>query len=69
MKCCVSGRCFHTSSLDEDKAEKLMADPVEMIRLTNRQMIRIYPKGFRTDSSNYDPIPFWNVGCQMGNFI
>lgn len=63
--CDKTGRCFHTSSLDEDKAEKLMADPVEMIRLTNRQMIRIYPKGFRTDSSNYDPIPFWNVGCQM----
>jgi len=26
---------------------------------------RVYPKGQRIDSSNYCPIPFWNVGCQM----
>lgn len=28
-------------------------------------MSRIYPKGTRMDSSNYNPQPFWNVGCQM----
>lgn len=28
-------------------------------------MSRIYPKGTRVDSSNYNPQPFWNVGCQM----
>lgn len=26
---------------------------------------RIYPKGARIDSSNYNPVPFWNAGCQM----
>lgn len=26
---------------------------------------RIYPKGTRFDSSNYDPVPFWNVGAQF----
>lgn len=26
---------------------------------------RVYPKGQRIDSSNYNPVPFWNVGCQM----
>lgn len=28
-------------------------------------MSRIYPKGSRVDSSNYNPQVFWNVGCQM----
>ena len=26
---------------------------------------RVYPKGQRIDSSNYNPVGFWNVGCQM----
>jgi phosphatidylinositol phospholipase C zeta len=26
---------------------------------------RVYPKGQRIDSSNYCPVPFWNVGSQM----
>lgn len=26
---------------------------------------RVYPKGQRIDSSNYNPIPFWNVGAQI----
>ena len=26
---------------------------------------RIYPKGTRLDSSNYNPVPFWNVGSQL----
>lgn len=34
-------------------------------RYNKRQMSRIYPKGTRVDSSNYNPQPFWNVGCQM----
>ncbi|KAG2457656.1 PLCB2 phosphodiesterase, partial [Polypterus senegalus] len=28
-------------------------------------MSRIYPKGTRMDSSNYNPQIFWNAGCQM----
>lgn len=30
------------------------------------KLSRIYPGGFRTDSSNYNPVPMWNVGCQIG---
>ena len=26
---------------------------------------RIYPKGERVDSSNYDPYPMWAAGCHM----
>ncbi|KAH3756278.1 phosphoinositide-specific phospholipase C [Pelomyxa schiedti] len=28
-------------------------------------MTRIYPKGTRVDSSNFDPTPFWGLGCQV----
>ena len=26
---------------------------------------RIYPKGQRLDSSNYNPVIFWSAGCQL----
>ncbi|GBM65179.1 1-phosphatidylinositol 4,5-bisphosphate phosphodiesterase gamma-1 [Araneus ventricosus] len=29
------------------------------------QFSRVYPKGTRIDSSNYDPFKMWNVGVQM----
>jgi hypothetical protein len=29
------------------------------------QLSRIYPKAQRMDSSNYNPIPMWNIGSQM----
>jgi phosphatidylinositol phospholipase C, gamma-1 len=29
------------------------------------QVSRIYPNGTRVDSSNYDPQPLWNCGCQF----
>ena len=30
-----------------------------------RQLSRVYPSGRRVDSSNFDPQPMWNAGCQM----
>ncbi len=29
------------------------------------QLSRVYPKAQRVDSSNYNPVPVWNVGSQM----
>ena len=37
----------------------------EMLACTERQLVRTYPSGLRTDSSNYDPLPMWNHGIQM----
>ncbi|NXW14407.1 PLCZ1 phosphodiesterase, partial [Circaetus pectoralis] len=37
----------------------------EFVSHTSRFITRIYPKGTRTNSSNYNPQEFWNVGCQM----
>jgi hypothetical protein len=28
-------------------------------------MLRIYPRGSRVNSSNYDPVPLWLAGCQL----
>uniref|UniRef100_T1IHK2 1-phosphatidylinositol 4,5-bisphosphate phosphodiesterase gamma n=1 Tax=Strigamia maritima TaxID=126957 RepID=T1IHK2_STRMM len=48
---------YEMSSFPETKVEKWIG----------RQFckIRVYPKGQRIDSSNYDPIRLWNCGCQM----
>lgn len=32
----------------------------------SRQLTRVYPTGFRTDSSNFNPQEMWNAGCQIG---
>lgn len=40
-------------------------DVVANFRIKQIQFSRVYPKGQRIDSSNYNPIPFWNSGGQM----
>jgi hypothetical protein len=53
-------------SFNENKTEKLLhSKAYEWIQYNKRQISRIYPGGFRVDSSNYDPVPSWNVGSQM----
>jgi len=34
-------------------------------QFTSVAMSRIYPKGMRVDSSNYNPLPYWYCGCQI----
>lgn len=36
-----------------------------LFRYNKLQLSRIYPKGTRVDSSNYNPQLFWNAGCQL----
>jgi phosphatidylinositol phospholipase C, delta len=57
------------TSFDESKAVKLATgdDRIRFVRFNVQQMSRIYPAGLRTNSSNYDPLPMWNVGCQVVN--
>ncbi len=55
------------SSFGEKKAIQLAKDQgKDFIGYTKRQLARIYPGGTRIDSSNYDPVPLWNAGCQLG---
>ncbi|XP_077196224.1 1-phosphatidylinositol 4,5-bisphosphate phosphodiesterase zeta-1-like [Paroedura picta] len=57
---------YENNSIGEVKGQKLILKMAKSFVLhTVRFITRIYPKGTRTDSSNYDPQEFWNVGCQM----
>ncbi|XP_028039565.1 1-phosphatidylinositol 4,5-bisphosphate phosphodiesterase gamma-1 isoform X1 [Bombyx mandarina] len=55
------------SSFPETKAERLMSQQENtfFVKYHTTQLSRIYPKGQRIDSSNYNPVPFWNCGSQM----
>jgi hypothetical protein len=40
-------------------------DPIGLVRQTTWRLLRLYPDGFRQDSSNPNPINAWNSGIQM----
>ncbi|XP_037042281.1 1-phosphatidylinositol 4,5-bisphosphate phosphodiesterase gamma-1 [Bradysia coprophila] len=58
---------YEMSSFPETKAEKYFVQQYgsSTVRYHQNQVSRVYPKGQRLDSSNFNPIPFWNVGSQM----
>lgn len=58
---------YEMSSFPENKAEKLICQQETKFFLKYHQVqfSRIYPKGQRIDSSNYNPIQLWNTGSQM----
>ncbi|KAM4618714.1 1-phosphatidylinositol 4,5-bisphosphate phosphodiesterase gamma-2 isoform 2-T2 [Polymixia lowei] len=37
----------------------------DFLQYNRKALSRIYPKGPRVESSNYDPYPLWTVGCHM----
>lgn len=58
---------YEMSSFPETKAEKYFIQQYNSstVKYHQNQISRVYPKGQRLDSSNFNPIPFWNVGSQM----
>ncbi|KAI9157129.1 hypothetical protein LWI28_017327 [Acer negundo] len=40
----------------------------DIVRFTQRNILRVYPKGIRVDSSNYNPLVGWSHGAQMVAF-
>lgn len=58
---------YEMSSFPETKADKYFIQQYSQVCLKyhRNQISRVYPKGQRLDSSNFNPIPFWNVGSQM----
>ncbi|XP_058599519.1 1-phosphatidylinositol 4,5-bisphosphate phosphodiesterase zeta-1 isoform X5 [Neofelis nebulosa] len=55
-----------SNSIGETEARKLLKLRAHEFVLHTRKFItRIYPKATRTDSSNFNPQEFWNIGCQM----
>ncbi|KAK1172195.1 1-phosphatidylinositol 4,5-bisphosphate phosphodiesterase gamma-1-like isoform X1 [Acipenser oxyrinchus oxyrinchus] len=55
------------SSFPETKAEKYAnrSKGKKFLQYNRRQLSRVYPKGQRLDSSNYDPLPMWLCGSQL----
>ncbi|MCO5563338.1 hypothetical protein L7F22_016979 [Adiantum nelumboides] len=53
-------------SLSEPQLSKIAASrPTTVVRFTQDNILRIYPRGWRVDSSNYNPMKAWLVGAQM----
>lgn len=55
------------SSFPETKAEKYVnkIKGKRFLQYNRLQLSRIYPRGQRLDSSNYDPLPMWLCGSQL----
>lgn len=55
------------SSFPETKAEKFATRSrgKRFLQYNRRQLSRVYPRGQRLDSSNYDPLPMWLCGSQL----
>ncbi|XP_077365454.1 1-phosphatidylinositol 4,5-bisphosphate phosphodiesterase delta-1a isoform X2 [Festucalex cinctus] len=57
---------YEMSSFKESKAFNLAENSSTAFMLHNiDKLSRTYPAGSRTDSSNYNPVPMWNAGCQI----
>ncbi|KAJ7623411.1 1-phosphatidylinositol-4,5-bisphosphate phosphodiesterase 1 [Roridomyces roridus] len=55
-------------SLSEKSATRMIKEASGMenlIRHNLTNLVRIYPKGIRIDSTNYEPHQYWAVGCQL----
>ncbi|EPS72762.1 hypothetical protein M569_01992, partial [Genlisea aurea] len=56
-------------SLSEQELERAaVMHGKDIVRFTERNLLRIYPKGTRFDSSNYNPLIGWMHGAQMVAF-
>ena len=59
-------KCYHSISFKESKADSLIAEDsphhLDLITLTQRHLIRVYPGSMRQDSSNLHPLFYWTYG-------
>ncbi|MBA0869355.1 hypothetical protein Goshw_027343 [Gossypium schwendimanii] len=56
-------------SMSEQQLEKAaITHGKEIVRFTQRNILRVYPRGTRFDSSNYNPLIGWMHGAQMVAF-
>uniref|UniRef100_A0A672T0A2 Phosphoinositide phospholipase C n=1 Tax=Sinocyclocheilus grahami TaxID=75366 RepID=A0A672T0A2_SINGR len=57
---------WQVSSLNESLTNQILQlKPAQLVRLNQRQLLRVYPFNYRVDSSNFNPQPFWNAGCHL----
>ncbi|NWW75074.1 PLCH1 phosphodiesterase, partial [Climacteris rufus] len=63
---CDDGSTGNVLSFSESRAHQAVQQKAEQFMLYNqRQLTRVYPSAYRIDSSNFNPVPYWNVGCQL----
>ncbi|XP_024612128.1 1-phosphatidylinositol 4,5-bisphosphate phosphodiesterase delta-1 [Neophocaena asiaeorientalis asiaeorientalis] len=57
---------YEMASFSENRALRLLQESGNsFVRHNVSHLSRIYPAGWRTDSSNYSPVEMWNGGCQI----
>ncbi|CAN1338999.1 Phosphoinositide phospholipase C 6 [Linum perenne] len=62
----LTGEKVKRLSLSEHEIEKAAsANGTDVVRFTQKNILRVYPKGTRITSSNYKPIVGWMHGAQM----
>lgn len=56
----------HIFSLSENSANRLMKASIQdLVKHNHTHLVRIYPKGTRVSSTNYEPHRYWAAGCQV----
>ncbi|KAG5238357.1 phosphoinositide phospholipase [Salix suchowensis] len=56
------------SLCEQELEEATITYGKDIVRITKNHLLRVYPKGSRLDSSNYDPFVGWKHGTQMVAF-
>lgn len=59
---------FQMTSFPETKIERFVKSSElagSFVKFSHTNISRVYPKGSRVDSSNYDPTPMWCAGSQL----
>ncbi|XP_063772181.1 1-phosphatidylinositol 4,5-bisphosphate phosphodiesterase eta-1 [Pseudophryne corroboree] len=60
------GSSGNVLSFSETRAHQVVQQKSEQFMLYNqKQLTRIYPSAYRIDSSNFNPVPYWNAGIQL----
>ncbi|KAM9316036.1 1-phosphatidylinositol 4,5-bisphosphate phosphodiesterase eta-1 [Gastrophryne carolinensis] len=60
------GTSGNVLSFSETRAHQVVQQKSEQFMLYNqKQLTRVYPSAYRIDSSNFNPVPYWNSGIQL----
>lgn len=56
----------HMFSLSETVANKMIKSGIQdLIKHCRTHLVRVYPKGLRLNSTNYEPHRYWSAGAQL----
>jgi len=61
----VAPQPYNVMSIEESAIHCTKQDLERVRRWATKFLIRIYPKGLRIQSDNYNPLFFWKLGCQL----